>query len=134
MGKPGKSYEQYWGEDIPDHHNQQAYELAKNSGINILSDKNLTHVLADGDRTIGALWTANNPDGMSFDVAIHPEYRRQGWGSRMVSVAEKLWGQDREAYDENARLRAYAVGEGMPELLQSRGWEGEGTDWEWGGV
>jgi GNAT superfamily N-acetyltransferase len=117
--------ESHWGEEIEPDHADQIWNVAKDSGVNILSDHELDHVLTDptSNTAVGGLWSAQGPTNREISVAVHPNYRRKGIGGKLVGTAEQQWKWDKEAFGDDARLQANAVGEGMDQLLAGRGWE-----------
>ena len=57
---------------------EQAYNLALNSGINVLSDKTLTYVAVFDNIVIGALFWSLFNNSYSFDVVVHPPISANG--------------------------------------------------------
>jgi len=66
-----------------------AYELAKSNGINILRDKELEQMLLDGEKVIGCLFTGydGGNNEFSFDIIVDKDYRRQGLGTELLKSA-----------------------------------------------
>jgi GNAT superfamily N-acetyltransferase len=88
-----------------------AWRLAKESGINILRSKQLSMVAVSPDgKAIGALWTTEGGygDKYSFDVAVSPEWRRMGIGSRLAQEGKAM--HDPEAWPEGMELDAVSEG------------------------
>jgi hypothetical protein len=55
----------------------QALNIAKQNNLNILSDKNLKGFLFDttNNKIVGALWTSDDNNSFSFDIAIDKQYQ-----------------------------------------------------------
>lgn len=64
-----------------------AYQLANKVDLGITRDRDLFAVMKDGDKVIGAIWTAFNDDEYSFDVAVDPEFQGRGLGSKLTDIA-----------------------------------------------
>jgi ribosomal protein S18 acetylase RimI-like enzyme len=67
---------------------QRAYDLAKNCGVNILSDKNLLYIFYDNkfEKIVGALFTSVS-DTYSFDIVVDRSYENVGMGTKLVKIA-----------------------------------------------
>jgi GNAT superfamily N-acetyltransferase len=96
---------------------EAAYDLAKNSEINILSDKELYAITTDNEIVTGALFVNNDSDSFSFDVVIHPEYRRQGIGRELSKVAMSEYEDRKDIYGDSYYLMVDAVNEMFAEFL-----------------
>lgn len=66
---------------------EQAYNLARNSTINILSDKELSAVAMSAETVVGALFTSIVNNSYSFDVVVDPSFQRSGIGSKLTDMA-----------------------------------------------
>ncbi len=64
----------------------QAYELAGQSTVNILRDKELNLVAVENGRVIGALFTSLVAESYSFDVVIAPEFQGKGIGRELIDA------------------------------------------------
>lgn len=98
----------------------QAYALAKNNGINILSNKELFKMILDGGRVIAALFTASDMDEYEFDVVVDPEYRRQGLAKELVEDAVMDYEGVKEVYPE-VKFNVDVVNPNMQKLLEGMG-------------
>jgi GNAT superfamily N-acetyltransferase len=96
---------------------EAAYELAKNSKINILSDKELYAITVDDEVVTGALFVNNGSDNFSFDVVIHPDYRRQGIGRELSKVAMSEYDDRKDIYGDSYHLMIDAVNDMFAEFL-----------------
>jgi hypothetical protein len=56
---------------------QQTLDIAKENNLNILRDKNLKGFLFDttNNKIVGALWTSDDNNSFSFDIAIDKQYQ-----------------------------------------------------------
>ena len=113
------------GGDEDNHdHVGQAWDIAKNSGINILSDKDLSNVALHGNKVVGATFASvDQPEGAySWDTVVHPKYQGQGVGSKLLDAgaSDFHWmaeGADTPHYDLDI------VNPGMVKPLQKRGFQ-----------
>lgn len=113
-----------------------AYDFAKESGINILSDKNIHTVLYDpnydlkDDRSkfIGALWTTNNFEYFSFDIVIAPNHRGKKIADKLIDIALDEYKDQNYFYGEmndgeELPITVEVVNPIMEKLLQKRGFK-----------
>jgi GNAT superfamily N-acetyltransferase/DNA-directed RNA polymerase subunit RPC12/RpoP len=79
-----------------------ALKIAKETGVNILRDKNIKGILYDTNEKIvvGALWISDDSDAFSFDIAITPSYQNQGLSSELIRNAIDEYNYQKSAYDE----------------------------------
>jgi GNAT superfamily N-acetyltransferase len=99
---------------------QQAWELAKQSPIRILRDKELNSAAVMNGQVVGALFTAWNQNEFSFDVVVAPQFQQQGIGKQLIDVAmgEFRWMSDGI---EGAYIKADVVNPHLIPLLQRLG-------------
>ena len=104
--------------DIPG----QADQIAKGSGINILSDKSLASVARDKTgRVIGALYTSIVDNIFSFDIVVEKSSQGIGIGKRLVDEAISMY--QSYAFDvPDLKIEADVVSPAMQHILASRGW------------
>lgn len=113
-----------------------AYGFAKESGINILSDKNIHTVLYDpyydlkDDRSkfIGALWTTDNLEYFSFDIVIAPNHRGKKFADKLIDNALDEYKGKNYIYGEmndgkELPLTIEVTNPIMEKLLQKRGFK-----------
>jgi len=111
----------YLEEDDIDSYADQAWDLASNSEINILTNKELARVKVDNGKLLGALWTSWDNDGeFSFDIIVDPSYRRMGFGSDLVDQAIEIFDWESNAF-ENPHYNIDAVNEDMVRILKNKG-------------
>jgi hypothetical protein len=79
---------------------QQAFDVAKSSGVNILSDMELSGVLLKDDRVVGCLWIGGGRESFSFDIAIDPLYRNKGLSHVLIKNALSAYEERNEAFEQ----------------------------------
>ena len=79
-----------------------AYDLANNCGVAILSDKNLYYIFFDTkfNRLIAALFTSIDSDKYSFDIVVDRSYENMGLGTKLVSIAIEDYNSAKDAIPE----------------------------------
>ncbi len=99
---------------------QQAWAIAKQSPIRILSDKDLSSVALMGEIVAGALFTGWHQEEFSFDVIVLPQFQQQGIATQLIDAAlsEFNWASDGRP---NAYIKADVVNPYLVPLLQRRG-------------
>jgi GNAT superfamily N-acetyltransferase len=102
---------------------QQSYAMAKEAGINILSDKELTAAFIEYGEVLGALFTGVSGDTYSFDVAVSPQAQSKGIGSKLTNLGISLYDQDYA--DAGMKIELDAVNPQMIQMLKRRGFEVE---------
>jgi len=60
--------------------------IEKESGINILSDKNLLIVAIKDEKCVGALYTGFSNKEFSFDIIVDKNERNQGIGDNLFKI------------------------------------------------
>lgn len=114
-------YDQWDEEDDMEDYENQAWELAKNSDIYILSNKELARVAVADGKLLGALWTAWDPEGaFSFDIIVDTDYRRMGVGSNLVDQAMQIFDWESDAY-QNPHYELDVVNDDMVRILKKKG-------------
>ena len=79
---------------------EQAGKIAKNAGMNILSDMELFGVLLHGGTCVGGLWITSNNEFFSFDIAIDPKYRSMGLSHVLIKNAISEFEERSYAHEE----------------------------------
>lgn len=97
---------------------EEALQVAKLSGINILSDKELTAATIEGGKVTGALFTGLSGDVYSFDVAVDPAHQGKGIGSQLTDLGLQNFANYSEM---GASIKLDAVNPQMVEMLKRRG-------------
>lgn len=108
------------GIDVCDLSNDVAV-IARDGGVNILSDKNLVGVLStDTYEPVGGLWISNHPDSFSFDIAIDKNHQRNGYSHTLINAALEEYKIQNEYYhDMNGTSLPMAIDVINPSLAQS---------------
>lgn len=96
----------------------EAFQVAKRSGINILSDKELTAATVERGKVTAALFTGLSGDVYSFDVAVDPPRQGKGLGSQLTDLGLENFGN---YADMGASIKLDAVNPQMVEMLKRRG-------------
>ena len=99
---------------------QQAYDLVPNSGINILSGKELSGVVINNGVVVGAIFTElNNFDKeFSFDVIVDKNYRGSGIGKELVKYGVDEYNSYQDMFDGELKLKLDVVNPYMRDLLK----------------
>ena len=97
--------------------------LARKSGINILSDKEINTIVLDGNKIIAGLWIGTDQEEMSFDVVVDPNYQRQGIAKKLINFAIGEYDMNREAYGDDYKLKGDVVNPNLVGLLKNVGFE-----------
>lgn len=71
-------------DDLNAEQNKQLNEMVKESGIRILSDKNLDCVYLVNNNVAAGLWTSLRNDVFSFDTIVGKNYRNMALGARII--------------------------------------------------
>lgn len=100
----------------------RAWRIAKDSEINILSDKDLKAIALVRGQVAGAMFDALVQNSYSFDVVVDSSYRGIGVGSRLLDVGLDEF---RELQDEGVTLDLHVVNPHMHAALLRRGIEVE---------
>ena len=96
----------------------EALQVAKRSGINILSDKELTAATIEKGKVTAALFTGLSGDVYSFDVAVDPTHQGKGLGSQLLDLGIREFDNYREM---GASMKIDVVNPLVIEMLKRRG-------------
>lgn len=102
----------------------QAEAVAKNSGIRISSDKELSFIALDdrGD-VVGAIWTSFIPDDIGavfdFDVAVDKSSRGGNIGLQLIDAALGLYEDQRDMAD-HTYIRVWVVNPKLVRVLERK--------------
>lgn len=97
---------------------ERAWELASESGIRILSDKDLRAVAMDGDDVVGAMFDSTVADQYSFDVVVDPSRSGSGIGGSLIDAGLDEY---RSAEEAGAKLVLDVVNQSLVSALERRG-------------
>ena len=80
----------------------EALKIAKNGGVNILSDKRLSGILIDTElpKVIGAIWVSDDSESFSFDIAIDSSYQNMGLSDILIKEAISEYKSQKDMYDD----------------------------------
>lgn len=111
-------YEEY-DIDIYDAYNS-AEQIAKDGGLNILSDKRLLDVQLDISKSciIGGVWVSDNDEIFSFDIAIDSSYQNMGLSSMLIESAISEYESQKDMYDDMGKDFKMEVDVINPKLAQ----------------
>jgi hypothetical protein len=102
----------------------QASELAKKNGVNILRGKNLTSVIYDKNRNVvGGLWTEVDGNEFSFDVVVDESVQGKKLGEKLVNEAISEF--NNQDYDDSLVYKVDVTNPIMEKLLSKYGFEVE---------
>ena len=99
---------------------EQAYDLALNSPVNVLSDKELSVVAISGEQVVGALFTSIFNNSYSFDVVVDPKFQQQGIGGHLTDLAISEY-KNMSADMPELQMDIDTVNPVMQNMLQNRG-------------
>jgi len=101
----------------------QADEIAKNSNIGILRNKELTGIILNLDTltVAGALWVNNDLDEFSFDIAIDQKYRNKGLSYILIDQAMNEYEYRNDIVeDEKLPIKIEAINPIMVNILKNK--------------
>lgn len=90
------------------------------SGIRILSDKELDTVYVIDGNVAAAMWISYMADEFSFDVIVNKNYRRQGLCNRLTKTGLEMYREIVQS-DPNAKLKLDVVNQHLVEPLKKMG-------------
>jgi ribosomal protein S18 acetylase RimI-like enzyme len=125
---------------------EKCYRMARDSGINISSNKNLTLVAYAAGEPAGAIWSAFERDQEAsdyhgqdiyrydFDVVVHPQARVTGLtsariGPQLIDAALRYYKELKQDVP-GAYVRVWVVNPRLARYLENHcGFETEGRGW-----
>ena len=111
------------GEDTDSNVYEQAWNLVKDSNINILRNKELTSVATINNKVVASLFTSWDSNGVfSFDVIVSPKWQRQGIASQLIDDALSEFNMNSEYYDE-PKIEVDVVNPNLINHFKKRGFE-----------
>jgi ribosomal protein S18 acetylase RimI-like enzyme len=98
-------------------------DVQRSSGINILSSMALKAVAKVDGKIVGCLWDSYyaSEDEYSFDVAVLPEYQRQGIGKMLIDAGINTFQAEYIDMNPDAKLRLNVVNHDLVNYLVSIG-------------
>jgi GNAT superfamily N-acetyltransferase len=100
----------------------QAYTLAKDSGLNILRDKDPACYALDGERVVGCLFVTDSNQKFSFDIAVDPKFRNKGIGTKLIDMGIQEYEQRKEAFDDYS-YSLDVINPSMKKILERKGFQ-----------
>lgn len=101
----------------------QAETIAKNSGIRISSDKNLSLIALNNDQVIGAVWSSISAEEdqaiYDFDVAVGKDNRNARIGLQLIDAALDDYQYLKSEYD-NLYVRVWVVNPKLVRVLENK--------------
>lgn len=91
--------------------------IEKESGIRILSDKNLSVIAIKNGKAVGALYTGLSGDEFSFDIIVDKNERGQGIGNKLSNLGFSEYRDLPEGYN----LKLDVVNPNMVHYLLKKG-------------
>jgi len=110
----------FWEEEYEDLEGDP-WEVAESAGINILRGKEFRAGFQVDGEIVAVLFDESDRDGYSFDIAVSPNHRRQGFAKRLLDIALDLYEDNREAYGEEYTLNLDVVSPIMEKVLKGKG-------------
>lgn len=112
-----------YGIDI-EHAESQAMAIARNGGVRILSDKNLSGILLDtkDSKVIGGVWISQG-ETFSFDIAIDSSYQGMGLSSMLIDSALSDYRNQKFEYDdmgEEFKMEVDVINPKLAQILKNK--------------
>lgn len=101
---------------------EQAYDLATNTGLRILRDKELYEIKVDHnkDKVIAALFVTESSESFSFDIAVDRSYENIGYGSELVESALEHYEFLKDVYGEDYKIEVHVINPKMKSILKNK--------------
>lgn len=103
---------------------EAADNIAKQRGLGITRDRVLQFVAMFEDQVVGGAWVSFDGDNYEFDVAVDPNYDRQGIGTKLVQAAVSERSEICQGYEEaedQATMLVPVTSQSMCRLLEKEG-------------
>lgn len=101
----------------------QAEAIAKNSGIRISSDKNLSLIALNNDQVTGAVWSSVSAEEdqaiYDFDVVVGKDNRNARVGLQLIDAALNDYQYLKSEYD-NLYVRVWVVNPKLVRVLENK--------------
>lgn len=101
----------------------EAEKIAKNEGVTILRDKNLTGILLDVEnkKVIGGLWVSDDSEKFSFDIAIDSDYQNMGLSNTLIKNAISEYRFQKEAYEDGEfKIEVDVINPKLAQILKNK--------------
>jgi len=110
-------------DELSTNDNNNLNKLIKQSGINILSDKELYLSYFINDELVGALFTSYGDDTFGFDIIVDKQHRRQGIGKQMIKDAISEYKNNILDMNPDAKLKLEVVNQLLISYLEKLGFK-----------
>jgi ribosomal protein S18 acetylase RimI-like enzyme len=126
-GRPVESVFDEYG-NIDEAIDTAAYSLARDAGMGITRDRDLSSVVRDENgEVIGAQWRSFDGDNYEFDVVVAPEHRGSGVGRSLID--DGIAGLDEHLeFNPDATMKLSVTSDVSESALSRRGFEVVGGD------
>jgi len=115
------------GDEVAD----DAHKIAKDNGIRISSDKDLSQVLIDfGEskdkhirlhpRVIGGLWVNRDISYFSFDIVIDKHYHNKGLSDKLINAAIDEYEYNKEIHGDDYKMEVDVINPKLKEILENK--------------
>lgn len=94
--------------------------IEKESGINILSDKELNTLAVIDGKVVGAMYAGTSGDEFSFDIIVDKPFRRQGIAAKLTNIGLSEYQNYKEA---GYKLKFDVVNPDMEKFLLKKGFK-----------
>lgn len=101
--------------------------IAKDGGVNILRNQELTSLLVDTNmpRVIGGLWVSHDNDKFSFDIAIDSGYQNMGLSKKLIDAAISEFEMQKDAFEdanegEEFKMEVDVINPKLAKILQNK--------------
>jgi GNAT superfamily N-acetyltransferase len=108
------------GEELDVEQYNQVDQMVKDSGINILSDKDLSIVYLIEGNVVAGLWVSYLGGKFSFDVIVSKNFRNRGYGARLIKQGLNMY-REMASDDPDLKLELDVVNSRLIEPLKSSG-------------
>lgn len=103
----------------------EVYNIAKNGGVNILRDKNLSGVLIDtlNSKVIGGVWVSDDNEVFSFDIAIDKPYQNMGLSHMLIKDVIGEYEFQKSIHDEignDFRMEVDVINPKLAQILKNK--------------
>ena len=110
-------------DELSTNDNNNLNKLIKQSGINILSNKELYLSYFINDELVGALFTSYGDDTFGFDIIVDKQHRRQGIGKQMIKDAISEYKNNILDMNPDAKLKLEVVNQLLISYLEKLGFK-----------
>lgn len=124
-GKGGGSNAQilYWDDEMAYDLEGDPYDIAKDSGIYVSSDKDIRFVAVDNsDNIVAAAFVGSDSNEYTSDIVVSRNARKQGLGTKLLDETISDFRSEQDMFPDRV-YRADAVNPTMARMMKKRGFE-----------